>query len=306
MGNLFPLILVGGATAFVVSKDMKKRAKQKCPTMNKFTDSELSAVSDRAVNKFKDDPDPAPEAIYIVNELLPEGCNRASDGSNVTITFQILGGASAEISVPELYIMIVGTAADRRYASGMITEAQYREIYERESNWYKDVTGSNLDMAGIAKKFDNLAKAIAESLINNKLKESDNSGSNECPSVVSVNVKNISMTEINSVELPSIAVSESSRGNKDALDIGYKVFRSLFPAPCTPDMLDLEVLSRDAAGGNAKFTAPEFFYLTTMEIIVLMAMAGFYSAMEGETQIGMLNFWWEQTVGNSDYPRFDL
>lgn len=302
MGNLFPLILVGGATAFVVSKDMKKRAKQKCPTMNKFTDSELSAVSKRAISKFKDDPDPAPEAIYIVNELLPEGCNRASDGSNVTITFQVLGGASAEISVPELYIMIVGTAADRRYSNGMITDAQYREIYERESNWYKDATGSNLDMAGIAKKFENLAKAIAESLINSKFENSDG----ECPTVVSVNLKDVPMTEVNGVELPSIAVSESSRGNKEILHIGYQWFKTVIPAPCAPNMHDLEVISPDGPIAYQRLLAPKFFYLASLDIAMGMKDAGLYSAMEADSQIGMLDFWWEQTMGNSNYPRLSV
>lgn len=314
--NLLPLLLVGGAAAYVVTQQNKlKEEKEKCPKANKITSGEILTVFQQAENKFKSEPDPSPEANYVVNGLLPGACNRTSKDSEVIITVKDFD-ATVDITIPEFYMIIVGNIADKKLQQGLLTQEKYDEIHAREMEWYKKTTGSAMDMVKVAKKFEPLATAVTKAMLdaaeNGGLGSSKGSGKGKgaptvsCPKNIDIDIRDLSGTSIQVspneiVNMPSRAASEGSQGNRDILDITHKVFAEITPNGCLPTMKEVTILFK---GENNQIIAPapRLFFLMAADILEDFYQAGWYSGQEATVQFGRLQLWWEETMGNRDYP----
>ena len=143
--NLLPLLLVGGAAAYVVTSEKKKAKEKECPASSKVGVGEFATVALAAVDTHGKDPDPSKEISYYMKELLPKGCTIASNGSS--ITFSMPGTEkSLHLTIPDFNAFMTLSAWARRLQDGVITQEQYTTGIADLSKWYKSVTGENLDL----------------------------------------------------------------------------------------------------------------------------------------------------------------
>jgi len=150
--NLLPLIVVGGAAAYLVTSDRKKKEKAKvCPPSTTITLGEMNSVATRANEKFGEGDDPSQEASWFVTQLLPAGCSRASKDSEFKITIPDVEKAWV-VSVPDAYMMTFMTSLGGRVGTGKLTKDQAEKFWARELDWYKKTTGKNFDIASLELK----------------------------------------------------------------------------------------------------------------------------------------------------------
>jgi len=317
--NLLPLILFGGAAAYVVTQQNKlKEEKEKCPKVNKITSGEIVTVFQQAENKFKGEPDPSPEANYVINALLPGACNRTSKDSEVIVTVKDFD-ATVDITIPEFYMIVVGNVADKKLQQGLLTQEKYEEIHAREMEWYKKTTGGALDMVKLANKFEPLSIAVTKAMLEaakdggldiGGSKGSGTDSTGDCPKNVTIDIQDMSNASITvqvspnetmKINMPSRAASEGSQGNRDILDITRKVFAEITPKRCRPNMKRVIITFR-GEGTSFMGEAPTFFYLLAADILEDFYHAGWYSEQEATVQFGRLQLWWEETMGNRNYP----
>jgi len=160
--NLLPLLLVGGAAAYVVTSEKKKAKAKECPASSKVGLGEFATVALAAVDTHGKDSDPSKEISYYMKELLPKGCTIASNGSS--ITFAMPGTEkSLHLTIPDFNAFMTLSAWARRLQEGVITQEQYTTGIADLSKWYKGVTGENLDLLKL-KEFATTMMAYAEGM----------------------------------------------------------------------------------------------------------------------------------------------
>lgn len=235
--NFLPILLVGGAAAVVVSRSSKKKEKTspKCPPTTVITLGEMRSVAERAVAKYGSDIDPAREANYIVNEVLPPGCNRSSIESKVKIQIPDVE-KGFEMSIPDIYMLTFAQSLAARADDKRIAQQEAETFWTRELDWYKKVTGTNFDIGrtGIVE----FAKVILELIKNaiGKPARNDSSKSNApdsmpklggCPDKISI--------DLESFDSGSRAIMDEdiSIGVKDPFKISDKIISSLFHNLCS-------------------------------------------------------------------------
>lgn len=143
--NLLPLLLVGGAAAYVVTSEKKKAKEKECPASSKVGVGEFATVALAAVDTHGKDPDPSKEISYYMKELLPKGCTIASNGSSISMSMPG-NEKSLHLTIPDFYAFMTLSAWARRLKSGAVTQEQYNSAIAGLSKWYKGVTGDNLDL----------------------------------------------------------------------------------------------------------------------------------------------------------------
>jgi len=233
--NLLPIVLVGGAAAVVVSQGKKKEKAKKCPPTTVITVGEMKTVAERAVAKHGSAADPAAEANYFVNEVLPPGCNRSSVNSKVKI--QIPGSKNDfEMTIPDVYMLTFAQSLSTRVDGGALGEKEAEKVWARELDWYKKTTGTNFDAArtGIVE----FGKAVLESL---KAAMDEAMGGNGkpppgpgpipklggCPKVVSIDIGAADPAVQQAIE------AEIAKGNKDPFKLADVVMAVSFPQGCS-------------------------------------------------------------------------
>ena len=258
--NLLPILLVGGTAAVVVSAQQKKsKEKGKCPPQIAVGFGEWEGIYERAHEKFGKDPDPGPEANFIVNEALPKACSRASINSSVKLT---IPGAKTEvvIPIPDMYILIFDQAAARRLAGGVATREQLDQYVNRELDWYKKTTGKNFDPN--TEYFQNLMKAMAEVLaaVFDKMAEQGKALPNLCP-------KSIDFHAERGEEMRQVVKALMAGGSKDAFGMASIMFADMFPN-CSPS--DYQSIVRVVAPMPGE---------TELQPVMIMDLAAFYAGM---------------------------
>lgn len=216
--NLLPILLVGGAAAVVVSAQKKEKGREKCPAHISVSFGEWKGIYERAHEKFGQNPDPGPEANFILNEALPRACSRASINSSVKLT---IPDADTEIvmPIPDLYILIFDQAAARRLVGGVATKEQLDGYVNRELDWYKDTTGRNFNpntehfkkmVAAMVKLLEKLTDDLTGGLIR------------PCPKEVDMHVD-----KGNAIEGAMVSLMEA--GNTDPFKMADQIFAVFFP-----------------------------------------------------------------------------
>ncbi len=231
--NLLPILLLGGAAAVVVTQKKKKdEDEKKCPPTTVITIGEMKGVAERALAKHGGKEDPADEANFFVNEVLPPGCHRASVNSRVKI--QIPGEKNDfEMTIPDVYMLTFAQSLSTRANDGKVSEEKGEEFWARELDWYKKTTGTNFDPArtGIVELGKAVLRAMQDAMEKVGGKPSKRGlplPPGVCPTAFEWDLNPGALQE-----LEAIIQAEISRGNRDAFKIGDAMLHSISPPGCT-------------------------------------------------------------------------
>jgi hypothetical protein len=241
--NLLPLLLVGGAAAYVVTSEKKKR-EEVCPPTTTVTLGELSSVSTRATEKFGQDDDPSKEASFLVNELLPSGCSRASKDSTFKISIPEVD-KSWELSIPDTYMLLFASGISVRVESSKLTEAQAKQLWTRELDWYKKLTGKNFDPSESAME---LAKLVGEALFGKAgggNPSKDLVPEDSCPGNLIYDIDEAELIKLTEAEARGRQLSPN-----DPFKIADVVFAMVAPPTCTKKDFNTTVTVNVAIGSG--------------------------------------------------------
>ncbi len=265
-----PLLLAGAGGVYVYTRaKKKKRARAKdCPPENTITLGSSQSVGIRSREKHGESASPFKQASYYIDEVLPEGCDKASKDSRVKMQ---LGTKEKpinfDISVPDLYMLILSGAINERFSGGKLNQKQSEKFWADGLDWYKKTTEKNFDVAslGLEKFAEALAVAMQEAM-QNAFGEIADGGKGKkkeqlsCPESVQIVVdpqkRNI---------IRNIYQSEIARGNKNAFGIADEVFALLAPQNCTNRDFETRV--------EAVFVAPGG------DDVMELNMASFYASI---------------------------
>lgn len=239
--NLLPIVLVGGAAAVVVSQG-KKKDKKKCPPTTVITLGEMKTVATRAVAQHGSTADPADEANYFVNQVLPPGCNRSSVNSKVKI--QIPGSKNDfEMTIPDVYMLTFAQLLATRVDAGALSEQEADRLWARELDWYKKTTGTNFDAerTGLVEfgkaVLESVKKAMDDMMGGNGAKPKPGPKPGGCPKMFEWVVDPLSIQSMEGIISASI-----EGGERDPFKVADHVLASIAPASCSKS--DYETIIR--------------------------------------------------------------
>ena len=232
-----PLLLAGGAGVYVYTRAKKKKERaRKCPPENNITLGESESVTIRAMEKHGNAATPFPESAYYIDEILPAGCDKNSKDSRVKMQ---LGTKEKpvdfDISVPDLYMIILSGAINRRLESGKLNRKQAEKFWADGLNWYKKSTGKNFDVTslGLEKFAEAIVVAMQEAfkkIFEQMGKKGNGKKGVECPDEFEYVI-----TPDEQRNVQSIVNAELARENKNPFAIGDRVFDEVVLAGCSKD-----------------------------------------------------------------------
>lgn len=236
-----PLLLAGGAGVYVYTRAKKKKERaRKCPPENNITLGESETVTIRAMEKHGNAATPFPEAAYYINEILPRGCDRNSKDSRVKMQ---LGTKEKpidfDISVPDLYMIVLSGAINRRLEVGKLNRKQAEKFWTDGLNWYKKSTGKNFDTKSLGlEKFaeaivvamQEAFKKVLEQMGKEGKKKKEQKELDECPAEFEYVI-----TPDERRSISAIVNAELARENKNPFAIGDRVFDEVVLSGCSKD-----------------------------------------------------------------------
>ena len=261
--NLLPLLLIGGAAAYVVTSDKKKKEEEKeCPPTTTVSLGELSSVSTRATEKFGHNEDPSKEASFLVNELLPNGCSRASKDSTFKISIPE-ADKSWELSIPDTYMLLFASGISVRVHASKLTESQAKKLWTRELDWYKKLTGKNFDPSESAME---LAKLVGEALfgkVGGGNPSEDLIPEDSCPGTLIYDIDEAELIKLTEAEARGRQLSPN-----DPFKIADVIFATVAPPACTKrDFGTIVTVSMSIGGGPQGSRTTDLAALYAMFVI---------------------------------------
>lgn len=321
-GNIFPLLLVGGAAAYALSSQ-KASKKKSCPPSTDITMGQMEAAGKIVEPMMKQGADPRVLSNAYIRELLPSGCSRMSKDSHVVLVVKDNEGKDRrfKMTVPDFYMITIIDVAGSFFDNKFIDKATYDRIAREELEWYKKLMGKQFDSTSLG--LDPLAEILYESEegFEGDFKEFDDApeidDSGVCPASFELDFMrdldpiNIKLEIpfpagenefIEDLDVPSVAVSEFNQGNRDAIDIADKLWASFMPPACQPENKQIRISTIGPKGEMMEVSAPELYIMlfgSTLEAMFLMRLID----MNGlATQGAVMESWWNQNVPGQPFP----
>lgn len=276
--NLLPLLLVGGAAAYVVTSEKKKAKAKECPASSQVGIGQFATVALAAVDTHGKDPDPSKEVSYYMKELLPKGCTIASNGSS--ITFSMPGTEkSLHLTIPDFNAFMTLSAWARRLQDGAVTQEQYNTGIADLSKWYKGVTGENLDLLKL-KEFAMSMMDYAKDFPDEKGGNGNGNGSTEPDEPTCPPVFEYVYDEQEDVKVAAAFDHGRQLHPNDPFKVADVIFAATAPPGCTKRDFNTKVLMTMKPPGSSSGYEPA---------VLEMDMASMYAmlVMEAANKMGL-------------------
>jgi len=322
-GNLFPLLLVGGAAAYVLSSQ-KASKKKSCPPSTEITMGQMEAAGKIVLPMMKEGTDPRTLVTAYMRELLPPGCSRMSKDSHVVLVVKDSEGKDLrfKMAVPDFYMITIIDAAGSFFENQIIDKATYDRIAQEELEWYKKLMGKQFDSTSLG--LDPLAEILYESEdgFEGDFKEFDDApepGPKQpavCPASLKLTIDElqpviIDLEEpfpigggeyIEQVSIPALALAEIEAGNRDAVDIANKLWESAMPAACQTDNKEIEITLVGSEGQMAVMGAGDVYLAFFGMTADVMFVTGMINEQGYGTQTAVMESWWMENYGEQPFP----
>jgi hypothetical protein len=156
-----------------------------------------------------------------------------------------------------------------------------------------------------------LAGGAALLLMSGKKKKKNGNGKPKCPPVVHIRSSLMPRETIEvdyddgtkgEITLEKAAYFEAVGGNRDIIDITSKVLAPFIPESCiSSESIKVDFVDSDAKTTN--YSAVEFFYLMSMDILEDFYQAGLFSEEELQFSGNQMLKWWVEHMGEAPVPK---
>lgn len=322
-GNLLPLLLVGGAVAYVLSSK-KTSEKKSCPPSTDITIGQMEAAGKIVYPMMKEGADPRVLVTAYLRELLPPGCSRMSKDSHVVLVVKDGEGKDRrfKMTVPDFYMITIIDAAGSFFENQIIDKATYDRIAQEELEWYKKLMGKQFDSTSLG--LDPLAEILyeGEDGFEGDFQEFDDASGprpkqpSACPASLKLEMDDfqpvmVDLEEpfqvgegqyIEQLSIPALALAEIEAGNRDAVDIANELWASVMPSACQPDNKQIEITMVGPQGQMAVMGAGDLYLSLFGMTADFMYVTGAINEQGYGTQTAVMEAWWAENYGGQPFP----